>query len=148
MLHPRYKANRLICGFDRTPFVNVTVVLAALFVIGAMTVPPSHHGSGVDLSRVANPISMSRANREDAVQVAITRDGKFFFGSKPTRASDLPQRIRDSIARGSEWKVYIKADARAKYGWVAVVVDRSHEAGIEKIGFLVDQRKTLPVAVQ
>ena len=78
--------------------------------------------------------------------IGITRDNKVFFGTDPVWPSQLPGKIRASVAQGAERKVYIKADARSKYGWVAEVVESVHEAGIEKIGFLVDQRQAPPVA--
>ena len=74
--------------------------------------------------------------------IGIQRDGRVLFGRDPVRPSDLPPKIRESVSYGSERKVYIKADARAKYGSVAEVLDAVHAAGIEKIGFLVYQRKT------
>jgi biopolymer transport protein TolR len=54
---------------------------------------------------------------------------------------DLPIRIHEGVNRGAEKKIYIKADARAKYGDVKEVLDGVRSAGVEKIAILVDQRK-------
>ena len=83
---------------------------------------------------------MPHANREDAIRVAITRDDKVFFGNELVRPNELPARIRESVNRGSERRVYILADRRARYSWVAEVLDNVRTAGIEKVGFLVEQR--------
>jgi len=116
-----------------------------VLVIVYLIQPVSFQGHrAVDLAQVNHPVSMSHADRENAMQIGITREGKVFFGQDLVRLSDLPPRIHGSLSRGSEKKVYIRADARAKYVWVAEVLDSVHDAGIEKIGFLVDQRKTLP----
>jgi biopolymer transport protein TolR len=53
----------------------------------------------------------------------------------------LAGKIRGGISQGSEKKVYIRADARAKYGWVAEVVDNVRSTEVEKISFLADERR-------
>ncbi len=144
----RNRSNHLICGIGGTSLANVAVILAALFLLGAMTAPPSNHGSGVYLPRVGYPVSMERANREDAIVIAVTRDRKFFFHKDPVPLAQLPARIQEEVSHGAEKKVYIKADARARYGWVSQVLDSARAAGIAQIGFLVEQRQRLPSAAQ
>jgi biopolymer transport protein ExbD len=91
---------------------------------------------------------MHAADREDAMLIAIQRDDRVFFRTDPVRLSDLPGRIRESVSHGAERRVYIRADARAKYAWVAEVLDSVHTGGIEKVGFLVNQRRDPSVASQ
>ncbi len=138
----RHRSNQLICGAIWTPFVHVTVVLSAVFLLGSLTLPKSHHGVGPDLPRVSHPVSMPHANREDAMVVAILRDDKVFFRSDQVTPDQLPDRIRESIGQGAEREVYIRADVRARYSWVAEVLDNVRSAGVEKIGFLVEQRRS------
>lgn len=85
---------------------------------------------------------MRGADREDAMTVAILRDDKVFFRNEGVTPDQLPSKIRESISQGSEKEIYIWADARAKYGWVAEVLDNVRSAGVEKIGFLVERRPT------
>ncbi len=143
-MRPKRRQNPLINGIDGVPFVQVTVILAALFRLGSFVQPsPSRHRS-VDLPRVWHPVSMAHANREDAMTVTIARDDQVFFRSDRVRPDQLPAKIRESIAQGAERKVYIRADLRAKYGWVAEVLGNVRLAGVEKIGFLVYERRPLP----
>jgi len=88
---------------------------------------------------------MPHANREDAIIVTIARDGQVFFRSDRVRPELLPDRIRESLRRGSEKEVYIRADGMAKYGWVAEVLYRVRSAGVEKIGFLVYEKGHVPL---
>ena len=37
--------------------------------------------------------------------------------------------------------MYLKADARAKFGWVVEVVDNVRAAGVDQLGLLTDQRR-------
>jgi biopolymer transport protein TolR len=74
--------------------------------------------------------------------VTVARDNKVFFRSELINPVQLPVKIREGIDQGSERKIYIRADARARYGWVAEVLDGVRAAGIEQVGFLVEQRRT------
>jgi biopolymer transport protein TolR len=136
----RHRPNQLICGIDVTAFVSVMLVLVFTFMIGKIF-DTFHPGNSVDLAKVSSPVSMRGANREDATIVSIRRDGKLFFRSDLVMPDQLAAKIRESVDHGSERKVYIRADAHAKYEKVAEVLDGVHAAGIEKIGFLVEQRR-------
>jgi len=87
---------------------------------------------------------MPGAVREDAILVAVTRDGNIFFGSNNVRDSDLPVLIRESVRRGSERKVYLKVDARAKYADAALVIDQVALVGIQNVGIITEQLPPTP----
>ncbi len=141
MLKPHYRRTQLICGIDGAAFtVVLLVVVVTLLVINLIT-PQPYHGS-VGLPGVRHPISMWQADRRKAVVIAIQRDGKVYVGRDPVVAESLPLRIREGLASSAERKIYIKADARVRYGYVKEVLDGVHDAGIEKIGFIVEQRTT------
>jgi len=137
---PWNRSNHLICYIDVTGLLAVLLLLLIMFMLKDPVCPPMRSG-GVDLARVGSPVSMRGADREDALIVAVMRDGKLFLGSDPILPEQLPPRIRDGVNRGAEKKVYIRADARASYGYVKEVLDGIHAAGIERIGILVDRRK-------
>lgn len=50
-------------------------------------------------------------------------------------------KIRESVQSGSERRVYLWVDAKAKYGDVKVVLDGVRDAGIEKVALLVEQQR-------
>jgi biopolymer transport protein ExbD/biopolymer transport protein TolR len=85
---------------------------------------------------------MHDADKEDALQVAITRDNKVFFGTDPINPDDLTQKIKDKLANRTDKTVFLKADARAKFGWVVVVVDDVRAAGVDQLGLLTEQKKS------
>jgi biopolymer transport protein ExbD/biopolymer transport protein TolR len=87
---------------------------------------------------------MPGANREDAMIVNITRDGKLYFGSEQVTTATLRERMADHLKDHSvERKVYIKADMRARWGAVKQVVDSVRMVGLMRIAFLVDQRHSV-----
>jgi biopolymer transport protein TolR len=139
----RHRPNQLICGIDGTPFVHVALGLCLALLLFFVSVPqPFHDAMTRNLPQVSHPVSMSHADREDAMIVTVARDDKVFFRSELINPVQLQVKIREAVEQGSERKVYIRADARARYGWVAEVLDGVRAAGIEQIGFLVEQRRT------
>jgi biopolymer transport protein ExbD len=134
---------KLFSSIDASAFASIVVVLLfTVMVFEGMTASP-HHGTGVDMARVSHPISMPGALREDRLQVTITRDGKVYFGSDHVDPYSLPERLRLRLNdHGVERKVYIKADARVWYGTVKVVLDGVRSAGILRVAFLVDQKRS------
>jgi biopolymer transport protein ExbD len=117
------------------------VVLVVLLVF--LTAPTWHHTNAVDVPKVLHPVSIIGAAREDAMKVTTTRDGKVYFGVEQARSSNLSQKISDRVKDPEvEWKVYIVADMRARWGSIKPVLDGVHAAGIRRIAFLVDQRRS------
>jgi biopolymer transport protein TolR len=135
-------APKLFSGMDTTAFAAIMVVLVfAELIAGTMSYNP-HHGVGIDLPRILRPVSMSGALRDDLMQVSITRDGKVFFGSDQIVPDYLTEKIQTRLRDlDVERKVYIRADARARFGTVKIVVDGVRSAGILRVAFLVDQRR-------
>lgn len=85
---------------------------------------------------------MQGALREDALVVGVQRDGQIFLGSERVLIQRLPGELRERLSRGAENKVYIRADARGKYGEVLQVLNAVRSAGIENIGFIVEERQS------
>jgi biopolymer transport protein ExbD/biopolymer transport protein TolR len=94
------------------------------------------------MAQVNNPTDMHDADKDDALQVAVTRDNHVFFGTDPINPDDLTQKIKDRLANRTDKRVFLKADARAKYGWVVEVVDDVRAAGVDQLGLLTEQKKT------
>jgi biopolymer transport protein ExbD/biopolymer transport protein TolR len=126
-----------------TPMVDVMLVLLIIFMV---VTPMLQKGVSVDMAKVNNPEAMPDADKEDALLVAVNREGKVFFGTDLIKVDDLTQKIKDRLANKTDKRVFIKADARAKFGWVVEVVDNVRAAGVDQLGLLTDQKKstTLP----
>ncbi len=69
------------------------------------------------------------------------RDGKVFFGNERVTTEQLTAKIGERVSHHAERKVFIRADARARYGTVGAALDGIRSAGVLRIGILVDQRK-------
>jgi len=96
-------------------------------------------GVSVDLAKVTNPIDMPSADKDDAVIVAISRDGTVFLGNTKLAVDDISSRLRDRISGRLDKTVFIKSDARTKYGDVVRVVDKVRSSGVDNVGLLTDK---------
>ena len=94
------------------------------------------------MAAVNNPEDMHDADKEDAIQVAVTRDDHVFLGTDAVNPDDLTQKVKDKLANRTDKRVFLKADARAKYGWVVAVVDDVRAAGVDQLGLLTEQKKS------
>ena len=89
---------------------------------------------------------MEDADKEDALLVSITRDGKVYFGTEQITTDNLTTKVKDRLANKQDKRVYVKADMRTRFGGVVQVVDSVRAAGVDDLGLLTDQRKTGPGA--
>jgi biopolymer transport protein ExbD/biopolymer transport protein TolR len=121
-----------------TPMVDVMLVLLIIFMV---ITPMLQKGVTVDLAKVNNPEQMPDADKEDALIVAVMRNGDIFFGNDRIAADQLTNKVKDRIASKQNKIVYLRADARAKYKSVVDVVDNVRAAGVDDLGLLTDQKK-------
>ena len=119
-----------------TPMADVMLVLLIIFMV---ITPMLQKGVSVEMSRTRNPVDMKEADRDDAVLVAVTRDGKFFLGKERVGIDDLAAKVNDLLATRLEKTVFVKSDFRAKYGDVVQVVDSIRNAGVDKVGLLTER---------
>jgi len=119
-----------------TPMADVMLVLLIIFMV---VTPMLQKGVSVELANTANPLDMKEADREDAVLVAVTRDGKFYLGKDRVNIEDLASKVNDLLSGKLDKTVFVKSDRRAKYGDVVQVVDNIRNAGVDKVGLLTER---------
>ncbi len=122
-----------------TPMVDVMLVLLIIFMV---ITPMLQKGVSVDLAKTNNPVQMPDADKEDSLLVAVTRDGKVFFGSDQITPDQLTNKVKDRLSNKVDKRVFVKADARTKYGNVVEIVDDVRSAGVDQLGLLTEQRKS------
>ncbi len=83
---------------------------------------------------------MQNADKDDAIILAVTRDGKMYLGSKQIVARPrLPTHVKDLISNRLDKTVFVRSDARAKYGDVVKAVDEVRSAGVDNLGLLTEK---------
>jgi biopolymer transport protein TolR len=134
----RNEGAKVNSNINVTPMVDVMLVLLIIFMV---ITPMLQKGVSVDLAKVNNPEAMPDADKEDAMVVAIMRDGKVFFGNDLIPPDQLTGKVKDRLANRVDKRVFVRADARAKFGAVVEVVDNVRSAGVDQLGLLTDQKK-------
>jgi biopolymer transport protein ExbD/biopolymer transport protein TolR len=134
------RATGPICRIDVTAFLSIQLALLFAFM-GIVAGSPDLPKHAVDLPKANHAVEMRGADREDSLVVAIERNGDVFLMGDRVSPDQLPLQIRSAISKGSERKIYIRTDARAKYGRVIEVLKSVQSTGIENIGFMTDDRK-------
>lgn len=121
------------------PMADIMLVLLIIFMV---VTPMLQKGVSVDMATVTDPRDMQDADKDDAIIVAVTRDGSLFLGNTKINKEDITGQIKDRIANKLDKTVYVKSDARAKYGDVVAVVDEIRSAGVDSLGLLTEKTKS------
>ena len=139
-LAKRDEGSKVSSEINVTPMVDVMLVLLIIFMV---VTPMLQKGISVDMAPVNNPEQMPDADKEDALLVSITRDGKVYFGSEQIQDVDnLTTKVKDRLSNKADKRVYVKADMRTRFGSVVKVVDSVRAAGVDDLGLLTEQKKT------
>ena len=139
-LAKRDEGKKVNSDINVTPMVDVMLVLLIIFMV---ITPMLQKGHSVELAKTSNPEQMPDADKEDAILIAITRDNKIYLNNDQMGADQLSDKVRDRLANKNDKRVYVKADARAKYGTVVAVVDNVRSAGVDQLGLLTEQKRPL-----
>src|SRR6266852_8097376 len=120
------------------PMADIMLVLLIIFMV---VTPLLTKDVPVDMAAAANPREMLDADKDDAIVVAITRDGRIFIGNTQMQKEDLTGQVKDRISSRLDKTVYVKSDARAEYGDVVAVVDEIRSAGVDQLGLLTQKNQ-------
>jgi biopolymer transport protein ExbD/biopolymer transport protein TolR len=133
----RNEGKKLNSNINVTPMVDVMLVLLIIFMV---ITPMLNNKVNVDLPPADAAVVMEDANKEDAVLVAITRDGSVFLGADRTNIDDLGPKISAKLENKVNKEVYVRADERARYSKVMDAIDGIRSAGVSQLGLLTERK--------
>ena len=135
----RDEGKKVNSNINVTPMVDVMLVLLIIFMV---ITPMLNNKVNVDLPTATAAVVMDNANKEDAVTVAVTRDGKIFLGGDPVSPDDMGAKISAKLENkvGADKEVFLRADNRALYNKVMDAVDGIRGAGVSQLGLLTEKR--------
>jgi len=134
----KYPTLGAVSDINVTPMVDVMLVLLIIFMV---ITPMLQHGTSVNMARATNTRDMQDADKEDAVLLAVTKDGKVYLQSDRIEPDQITTKVKDMIADKLDKTVYVKSDREAKYGVVVMVVDNVRAAGVDSLGLLTEKRE-------
>jgi biopolymer transport protein ExbD/biopolymer transport protein TolR len=125
-----------VADINVTPMVDVMLVLLIIFIV---VTPMLSKGISVEMAKSNNPSPMQNADKDDAVLIAVARDGRTYLGADQMAPDQLPQKVKDLLTNKLDKTVYVRADARARYERVVEVVDNIRSAGVDQLGLLTEE---------
>ena len=132
------KAGAQMAAPNVIPMADIMLVLLIIFMV---VTPMLQKSLPVDMARVNNAKEMQDADKDDAIIVAVTRDGTIYLKNTTITKEDITGQIKDMLSARLDKTVYVKSDARAKYGDVVAVVDEIRSAGVDQLGLLTEQNQ-------
>ena len=138
-INKREEGKKVNSNINVTPMVDVMLVLLIIFMV---ITPMLNNKVNVDLPVATAATIQEDANKEDSVQVAVTRDGKTYLGGETVSIDDLSTKVSNLLQNKPEGQkqVYMRADIRANYGKVMDAVDQIRAAGVSQLVMLTERR--------
>ena len=134
----RNEGGTVSSNINVTPMVDVMLVLLIIFMV---ITPMLQNKVQIDMARVDNATAIPDADKDDAIVVAVTRDGGVFLGQNKTSVSELGSQVSEALANKPGKTIFIRADARAQYRAVEDAIDAVRTAGVDDVGLLTQKRE-------
>jgi len=137
----RDEGKKVNSNINVTPMVDVMLVLLIIFMV---ITPMLNNKVNVTLPVVTAATVMDAANKEDAITIAVTRDGSVFLGGDKVSLDTVASRVGDLLAKktdpSADKSVYLRADIRANYGKVMDTIDAIRTVGVSQLNLLTDNQ--------
>jgi len=137
------KAPPVMAAPNVIPMADIMLVLLIIFMV---ITPMLQKGLTVDMAKAENAIKMPNADKDDAIIIGVTRDGKTYMGNREIGLEQITSEVKDQLSNRLDKTVYVRSDRRAKYGDVVKAVDEVRSAGVENLGLLTEKpnQRTAP----
>ena len=128
----------------KTKISFAIVILSAVPLFAQATAPHTLEKTfSVQMAVTSSAAPMPEADNLGAWVVAVSGDNKLYVGPDPVTPEELANLMK-SISHKRDAKLYIKADARARFSLVRDVMDLGHQAAFVASVFLTSQREYVP----
>ena len=119
-----------------TPLVDVVLVLLIIFMV---ITPMIVRGVSVQLPVTSHHDQKNDDNKD--VFVSINAAGDIYLNADKVGLDQLVTAIQEERRRSPDKGIFLKADARLRYGAARKAMEAIHKAGIEDIQLATDERK-------
>src|SRR6202042_473427 len=133
------KAPPIMAAPNVIPMADIMLVLLIIFMV---VTPMLQKGVSVDMAKADNAQDMQDADKDDAIIIAVTRDGNLYLGSSKIQLDEITGKVKDLISNRLDKTVFVRSDSRAKYGDVAKAVDEVRSAGVDHLGLLTEKNRS------
>lgn len=124
------KSRMTMSEINVTPLVDVMLVLLIMFMV---TAPMMQQGIDVDLPKTA---ATGVAAAQEPLILVISSDRKLSIAKKNIPNDQLRARLSGIFETRKDKSLYIQADRRVDYGFVAETMAEIRAAGITNVGLI------------
>lgn len=136
-LSSTFKSRKSKCSL----FTAAAILTLALFAAPSTHAQQLQKGISVDMAVTRTAAPMPEADNQDAWIVAITADGRMYFGTDAVTPASLSDKMR-GLPRRRDQKLYIKADARTPFADVRIALTAAHDTAFDTAVLLTSQTES------
>lgn len=124
------KSRMALSEINVTPLVDVMLVLLIMFMV---TTPLMQQGIDVDLPKTS---ASGVETTDEPFVLVITANQQISVAKQPLQISTLREKLKAIFEKRKNKQLYIQADRKVDYGFVAETMAEVRAAGIFNIGLI------------
>jgi biopolymer transport protein ExbD len=132
--------NNLVRLKNRVWSMASLVLLIMMSAVPRSSAQAMQKGISVNLAPTSSAVAVPDADNSDALIITVTDSGRLYFGIDPVTPDSLAEKLKGRLSQRTQ-NLYVKADARAPYAFVVMVLDAAHTAGVAGVTLLTTQPK-------
>jgi biopolymer transport protein ExbD len=130
----------VMASINTTPLVDVMLVLLIIFLI---TIPVITKTVPVALPKAVN---IPTRTKPENITIAVDKEGNVYWNDKALPSRDaLLAYIREAAVRKPQPEIHIRGDKDTHYEAIGRVMYAIQRGGIQKVGFLTEPDRGVPV---
>jgi biopolymer transport protein ExbD len=137
---PASEEASVMASINTTPLVDVMLVLLIIFLI---TIPVITKTVPVALPKAVN---IPTRTKPENITIAVDKEGNVYWNDKALPSRDaLLAYIREAAVRKPQPEIHIRGDKDTRYEAIGRVMYAIQRGGIQKVGFLTEPDRGVPV---
>jgi biopolymer transport protein ExbD len=120
------------------PLVGLLLVSLVTFRTIRMPSPYPSHGFVDRRPPGRRAVLQPGPELDDAIRISVLPHGRIIFRNTMVVANDLAALITAAVKQGSEKKIYLSADLRARNRDVQVILDQIRTAGMTRVAIMTN----------
>ena len=128
----RRPSKKIFSDLNMVPLIDISLVLLIIFMVAA---PMLEQGIKVNLP-AAKAGTLDKQKKEEPIVVSVKEDQTMYINNQKIPMENLETRMNLMFRNRTDKSVFIKADEKLPYGFVANIISKLKEGGVEKIGLV------------